>query len=391
MENFNFYAPTYFEFGKGAESNVGSLVKKFGGTKVLLHYGGGSIKKNGVYDSVVKSLNESQIPFVELGGVYPNPKSGLVYEGIELCRREGVDFILAAGGGSTIDSSKAIALGVPYEGDFWDFFGTGRIVEEALPIGTVLTIAAAGSEGSPNVVITNEKNLMKWSSRGDVLRPKFSVLNPEFTTSLPIYQTACGITDIFVHICERYFTNTKNVEITDRFCEAVMLTLLNEAPKLMADPKNYEARANVMWAGMTAHNNICGVGRSQDWGSHALEHEISALYDCPHGAGLAVICPAWMEYAMAHDVDRFAQFAVRVFGCPMDFGCPENTAREGIRRFRSFLTSIGMPQRLAEFGVKAEDVPGIVEHFLAGNPNKTVGGFIKVGGTEAREIYESCL
>lgn len=391
MENFDFYSPTYFDFGRGKESNVGQLVKRFGGTKVLLHYGGGSIKKNGAYDAVVKSLKESQIPFTELGGVYPNPKSGLVYEGIELCRKECVDFILAVGGGSTIDSSKAIALGVPYNGDFWDFFGKGRIVEEALPVGTVLTIAAAGSEGSPNVVITHEKDSMKWSSKGDVLRPKFSVLNPEFTATLPVYQTACGITDIFVHICERYFTNTENVEITDRFCEAVMLTLINEAPKLMANPQNYEARANVMWAGMTAHNNICGVGREQDWGSHALEHEISALYDCPHGAGLAVIAPTWMEYVMEHNINRFAQFAVRVFGCSMNFENPKETAKEGIRRFRNFLKSIGMPQHLSEFGVKEEEIPAIVEHFLAGNENKTVGAFVKVGKKEALDIYRNSI
>ncbi len=391
MESFNFYSPTYFDFGKGTESNAGQLVRQFGGSKVLLHYGGGSIKKNGAYDAVVASLNESKIPFVELGGVYPNPKSGLVYEGIETCRREGIDFILAVGGGSTIDSSKAIALGVPYDGDFWDFFGSGKIVEKALPIGTVLTIAAAGSEGSPNVVITNESNLMKWSAKGDVLRPKFSILNPEFTVTLPIYQTASGITDIFVHICERYFTNTENVEITDRFCEAVMLTLINESPKLLRDPRDYEARANIMWAGMTAHNNICGVGREQDWGSHALEHEISALYDCPHGAGLAVICPAWMEYVMEHNINRFAQFAVRVFGCSMNFENPKETAFEGIRRFRNFLVSIGMPQHLSEFGVKESEIPKIVEHFLAGNDNKTVGEFVKLGKEEAGNIYQSCL
>lgn len=222
MDNFNFYSPTYFAFGKGKEAKVGALVKRFGGSKVLLHYGGGSVKTNGVFDSVTKSLEEAGIPYVELGGVKPNPRSGLVYEGIELCRKEGVDFVLAVGGGSTIDSAKAIAAGVVYEGDFWDYYRTNMAVNRALPIGTVLTIAAAGSEGSGDSVITNEENMLKWAASGDALRPKFSVLNPAFTCTLPAYQTACGITDIMVHVCERYFTNTKNVETTDRLCEAVL-------------------------------------------------------------------------------------------------------------------------------------------------------------------------
>ena len=336
MENFDFYSPTYFAFGKGKEKEVGALVKRFGGSKVLLHYGGGSVKKNGVYDSVVKSLNEAGIPFVELGGVQPNPKSGLVYEGIELCRKEKIDFILAIGGGSAIDSAKAIALGVPYDGDFWDFYGTGKEIEAALPVGTVLTIAAAGSEGSDASVITHEETLLKWATGGDLLRPKFSVLNPEFTCTLPAYQTACGITDIMIHVLERYFTNTKDVEITDRLCEAVLKAMIEEAPKVMSDLTNYEARANIMWTGMIAHNNVIGVGREQDWGTHDVEHELSARYDCAHGAGLAVISPAWMKYVYNHDVNRFAQFAVRVWGCDMNFADPEITALEGIARFESF-------------------------------------------------------
>lgn len=391
MDNFEFYAPTFFQFGRESEKKTGDLLKRFGGTKALLHYGGGSIKKNGVYDAVVASLNEAGIPFVELGGVCPNPKSGLVYEGIELCKKENIDFILAVGGGSTIDSAKAIALGAKYDGDFWDFFGTGKMPQEAIPIGVVLTIAAAGSEGSPNAVITNESNKMKWSVKGEVLRPRFSILNPQFTQTLPAYQTACGITDIMAHICERYFTNTKDVEITDRLCEAVMQTLIAEAPKLMENPDDYEARANVMWAGMIAHNNLCGVGREQDWGSHALEHEISALYECAHGAGLAVICPAWMDYVMGHNIQRFAQFAVRIWGCSMNFEHPEETAKDGVRRFRSFLALIGMPSKLSEFGVKEEEIPTIVEHLLAGNENKQVGKFVQVGKKEAEEIYRACL
>lgn len=384
MDNFNFYSPTYFAFGKGKEAEVGALVKRFGGTKVLLHYGGGSIKTNGVYDGVTKSLNEAGIPFVELGGVKPNPRSGLVYEGIELCRKEGVDFVLAVGGGSSIDSAKAIAAGVLYDGDFWDYYQYGKPVDKALPIGTVLTIAAAGSEGSGDSVITNESNLLKWGASGDGMRPKFSVLNPEFTCSLGAYQTACGITDIMVHVIERYFTNTKNVETTDRLCEAVLKAMIEEAPKVMANLQDYEARANIMWAGMVAHNNIVGVGRAQDWASHDIEHELSAFYDCAHGAGLAVICPAWMKYVYKHDVNRFAQFAVRVWGCDMNFADPEITALEGIARWERFLKSIGMPLSFAEIGAKEEDIPKMVEHL---GVRGGIGGFVRIGDKEAEDIF----
>ena len=388
MENFNFYSPTYFAFGKGKESEVGALIKRFGGTKVLLHYGGGSIKKNGVFDSVTKSLNEAKIPYVELGGVKPNPRSGLVYEGIELCRKEKVDFILAVGGGSAIDSAKAIALGVPYEGDFWDFYSTNKSVEKAIPLGTVLTIAAAGSEGSGDSVITNEQTMLKWAAGGDALRPKFSVLNPEFTCTLPAYQTACGITDIMIHVCERYFTRTKDVEITDRLCEAVLKTMIEESPKVMQNPNNYEARANIMWAGMVAHNNVVGVGRAQDWASHDIEHELSAKYDCAHGAGLAVIAPAWMKFVYKTDIDRFAQFAVRVWGCDMNFANPEITAREGITRFEIFLKSIGMPITFAELGAKEEDIPYMVSQL---GKRAGVGNFVKIGAKEAEEIFRLAL
>ena len=388
MENFNFYSPTYFAFGKGKEAEVGALVKRFGGSKVLLHYGSGSVKRNGVFDSVARSLAEAQIPYIELGGVKPNPRSGLVYEGIELCRKEKIDFILAVGGGSTIDSAKAIALGVPYDGDFWDFYRTKTPVTKAIPVGTVLTIAAAGSEGSGVTVITNEENMLKWSASGDVLKPKFSVLNPEFTCTLPAYQTACGITDIMIHVCERYFTNTADVEITDRLCEAVFKAVITEAPKVMKDLTNYQARANIMWAGMVAHNNIVGVGRDQDWASHALEHELSALYDCAHGAGLAVIAPAWMKFVYKHDVNRFAQFAVRVWGCDMNFADPEITALEGIDRFEKFLVSIGMPITLAQLGAKEEDIPKMVEKLFT---RDFVGRFVKLGAKEAEAIYRLAL
>lgn len=384
MQNFDFYSPTYFAFGKSKEKETGTLVKRFGGTKVLLHYGGGSIKKNGAYDSVVRSLNEAGIPFVELGGVKPNPRSGLVYEGIELCRKEGVDFILAVGGGSSIDSAKAIALGVPYEGDFWDFYETDRIVTEALPVGTVLTIAAAGSEGSSGSVITKEESLLKWSAGGDAIRPKFSILNPEYTCTLGAYQTACGITDILVHVMERYFTNTRHVETTDRVCEAIMNSVITEAPKVMGNLQDYEARANIMWAGMIAHNNIAGVGREQDWATHDMEHELSAFYDCAHGAGLAVLSPAWMKYVYKQDVMRFAQFAVRVWGCSMDFADPERTALEGIARWEHFLQSIGMPLSFEDLGAREEDIPKMVEHL---SKRGGIGRFVRILDKEAEDIF----
>lgn len=390
MEDFRFYSPTYFCFGRDSEKNIGELVKRFGGNKVLIHYGGGSIKKNGVYDRVVDSLKKAAIPYVELGGVLPNPRSGLVYTGIELCRKEGVDFVLAVGGGSAIDSAKAIALGVPYSGDFWDYYKADKPVEVALPMATVLTIAAAGSEGSPDTVITNEDGMYKWAAHGEALRPKFSILNPESTCSLSAYQTACGITDIMAHVCERYFTNTKNVEITDRLCEGILKAMIEESPKVITDLEDYEARANIMWAGMVAHNNICGVGRGQDWNSHNLEHELSSTYDVAHGAGLAVLMPNWMKYVMDHDVNRFAQFAVRVWDCDMNFADPEITAEEGIGRFRQFLTSIGMPATFKEIGAKEEDITAMLDHLFTGG-KKVLPGFVNLERKDAESIYRLAL
>ena len=384
MENFNFYSPTEFVFGRERENECGKYVKKYGGTKVFIHYGSGSAVRSGLLDRVKKSLDAENIPYVELGGVQPNPRDTKIYEGIELCRREGVDFILSVGGGSCIDSSKGIALGVPYDGDFWDFYGTGKPVEKALPIGTVLTIAAAGSEGSGASVVTKEEGMLKRDTGSDLLRPRFSVLNPELTCTLPAYQTACGATDIMAHVFERYFTNTPEVEITDRLCEAVLLTMIKEVPRVIADPCNYEARANIMWAGTVAHNDIVGVGRSQDWNSHKIEHELSGLYDCAHGAGLAVVMPAWMEFTMSHNVMRFAQAAVRIWGCQMNFENPEETAKEGIRAFRRFLRSIGMPINFAELDAKEEDIPVLVEKLGLGD-GKT-GGFVQLTSADVAEI-----
>lgn len=385
MENFNFYSPTEFVFGKDRENECGKYVHKFGGTKVLLHYGSSSAKKSGLLDRVTQSLKKENIEFIELGGVQPNPHDSLVYKGIELCKKENIDFILAVGGGSVIDSAKAIAMGVPYEGDFWDFY-SGKKPKEALSIGTVLTIAAAGSEGSGDSVITKEEGMLKRGASGDCIRPKFSILNPQLTCTLPAYQTACGATDIMAHIFERYFTNTQEVEVTDRLCEALLLTMIKETPRVIADPNNYAARANIMWAGMVAHNNIVGVGREQDWNSHGIEHELSALYDCAHGAGLAVIMPSWMEYVMHHDVMRFAQVATRVWGCQMNFSQPEETAKEGIKRFRQFLHSIGMPINFKELGAKESDIPQLVKTFGIGDGE--TGGFVHLKANDIANIYK---
>lgn len=385
MNNFQFYSPTEIVFGEGTEKECGKYVKKYGGTKVLVHYGSGSAKRSGLLDRVCDSLKAEGIEYVLLGGVQPNPRDTKIYEGIELCRKENVDFILSVGGGSCIDSSKAIALGVPYDGDFWDFYGTGKPVEEALPIGTVLTIAAAGSEGSGATVVTKEEGMLKRDCVSDKLRAKFSVLNPALTQTLPAYQTACGATDIMAHVFERYFTNTTEVEITDRLCEAVLLTMVKETPRVIEDPNNYQARANIMWAGMVAHNDIVGVGRDQDWNSHGIEHELSGLYDCAHGAGLAVIMPSWMEFVYKHNPMRFAQMAVRVWGCEMNFDAPEVTAMEGIKKFRSFLKSIGMPINFEELGAKEEDIPALVDKFGLGD-GKT-GGFVQLSSEDVAKIY----
>lgn len=389
MENFNFYSPTYFAFGKDRESDCGELVKRFGGSKVLIHYGGGSVVRSGLLDRVKASLSLSGLEFITLGGVMPNPRSGLVYEGIELCKKEKIDFVLAVGGGSTIDSAKAIAAGVVYEGDFWDFY-QGKRIENALPVGTVLTIAAAGSEGSPDSVITNEDGMIKRGASGDAIRPKFSILNPALTETLPAYQTACGITDIIAHLYERYLTNSKNVEVTDRLIESLILTMKSEAKKVMANLTDYEARANIMWAGMVAHNNIVGVGRSQDWTSHQIEHELSAVYDCAHGAGLAVTMPAVFTYNLSHDVMRFAQIAVRVWGCEMDFDNPERTAREGIEALRSFLISIGMPRNFEELGAREEDIEKMAYTCCYGKGNESgmIGGFVPINQKDVEEIYK---
>lgn len=387
MNHFTFYSPTLFAFGDGEEQHTGALVKRFGGTKALLVYGSGSVKRNGAYAAVTGSLQKAGIPFAELSGIQANPRSGKVYEGIELVRREGCDFLLALGGGSVIDTAKAIGFGAGYHGDFWDFFTGEAAIETTLPVGVVLTIAAAGSEGSDSCVITQEEGNLKWGCpKTDLIRPKFAVLNPRFTCSLPAYQIACGAVDMLAHICERYFTNTPDVGLTDRLCEALLKTILDAAPKAVTLPEDTASHADLMWAGMLAHNNLCGTGRVQDWASHQIEHELSAFYDCAHGAGLAVVLPAWMDYVCGHDPMRFARFAVNVFGCEMNFARPETTAREGIARLRDFFRALGMPTTLSEVDGNPADIPAMVAHRSEKPGGFPFGNFVPVTPADMEAI-----
>lgn len=390
MNNFTFYSPTEFVFGKGTEMQTGELVRKYGASKVLIVYGGGSVVRSGLLERVRQTLAQTGIPCLELGGVQPNPIDTKVYEGIDLCRREGVDFVLAVGGGSVIDAAKAIAAGVPYEGDFWDFYIQKATVSSALKVAVVLTIPAAGSEGSGNSVITKVSTLQKMSLRApELLRPRFSIMNPELTFTLPPYQTAAGIVDMMAHIMERYFTNTADTEIADRLCEGTLKAIITEAPRVMADPKDYGARANIMWSGMIAHNGTCGVGNEEDWASHFMEHEISALYDVTHGAGLAVIFPAWLTWMASHHVEKVAQYAARVWDVPVSEDL-KAMALEGVARLKSFFTSIGMPVNFAQLGVEHPDIELLVEHLHA-NKGEQVGCYVRLGRKETREIYELAL
>ena len=387
MENFNFHSPTRYVFGKDTELEVGKLTKELGAKKVLLHFGGQSAEKSGLLSRIRQQLTKSEVSYVELGGVVPNPRDDLVYKGIALCKKENVDLVLCVGGGSVIDSGKAIAMGVPYAGDFWDIYEEKAEPVEALPVGVVLTIPAAGSEGSPASVITKMDGLLKRAYNGDILRPKFAVLNPVLTYTLPAYQTACGAADIVAHVFERYVTKVKGVDFTDRLCEAVLGSIIKNIPIAIKEPENYEARANIMWASTLAHNDIVGLGRIPDWSSHLIEHELSALYDVAHGAGLAVILPAFFRYQYKHDVMLFAQLAVRVFGVEMDFQNPEWTALKGIDCLETFFKSIGMPTTFKELGAKEEDIPILTEKCVLNNGDK-MGYFHPITREEIAEIYK---
>lgn len=390
MNNFIFYSPTEFVFGKDTEAQTGTLVRKYGARKVMIVYGGGSVVKSGLLDRVKQSLLETGTAFCEMGGVQPNPIDTKVYEGIALCRKEGADMMLAVGGGSVIDTAKAIAAGVPYEGDFWDFYIGKAVVQNALKVGVVLTIPAAGSEGSGNSVITKVETLQKMSLRTlKWLRPVFAVMNPELTYTLPPFQTACGIADMMVHIMERYFTNTTDVEISDRMCEGALVAIIKEAYRVKANPTDYGARANIMWSGTIAHNGTCGVGCEEDWASHFLEHEVSALYDVTHGAGLAVIVPAWMTFMVEHNPKKIAQFANRVFDVP-ESDDVEETARTGIARLKHFFHYMGLPVNFRELGVEHPDIDRLVEN-LHRNKGELVGNYVKLTKEYSREIFRLAL
>lgn len=387
MNNFTFYSPTEFVFGKDTEKKTGELIKKYHGTKALIVYGRGSVIRSGLLQRIKDLLDKAGIIHVELGGIQPNPTDPKVYEGIELGRREQVDFLLPVGGGSVIDTAKAIAAGIPYEGDFWDFYIGHAVPQEALRIGVVLTIPAAGSEGSGNSVITKLDGLKKLSLRTpELLRPAFAVMNPELTYTLPAWQTACGITDMMAHIMERYFTNTEDTEVPDRMCEGTLKAIIHEAARVMNNPSDYGARANLMWAGMIAHNGTCGVGCEEDWSSHFLEHEVSALYNVTHGAGLAVIFPAWLTYMADHHTKKTAQYAVRVWDVP-ESGDLRTMSLEGVSRLKSFLHSIGMPVTFKELGIEHPDIDLLVKKFHE-NKGERVGNYFPLDSKASRKIYE---
>lgn len=390
MENFTYCTPTRYVFGRGAENSAGEMSSDMLGKKVLIVYGKGSVVRSGLLDRVKKSLADASVEWTELGGIEPNPVDKPVYEGIEICRTAGVTGILAVGGGSAIDTAKAIAAGVPYDGDFWDFWAGRAVVEKALPVGVVLTIPAAGSEGSGNSVITRLDGMHKISLRTDkALRPLFALMNPELTFTLPPFQTACGIADMMAHIMERYFSPTPEVEITDRVAEGVLLAIIEEAPKVMAKPDDYEARANIMWSGTLAHNGICGTGRREDWVSHFMEHEISAVYGVTHGAGLAVVFPAWLTFMAGHRPEKIAQFARRVMGVTAS-GDTYADAIEGISRLRNFYSSIGLPVTMKELGVENPDIELLVNK-LHENKGETFGGYMTLTRRETPEIYRLML
>ncbi len=356
MKDFNFYAPTRVVFGRESEARLPELVKQYGATKVLVHYGGGSARRSGLLDKVEQMLSEAGIDFVELGGVVPNPLLSKVREGIDLCRREGVDFILAVGGGSVIDSSKAIGYGVPYEGDVWDFWDGKAVPQTAMPVGVVLTIPAAGSEMSSSAVITQDEGMLKRGINSDLCRCKFAIMNPERTYTLPPYQTAAGATDIMMHTMERYFSKYEDATLTDAIAEALLRTVKDAVVEVLRDPEDYRNRAAIMWASSLSHNDLTECGLEKDFASHRLEHELSGLFGVTHGAGLAAIWGSWARYVMDKHIARFAKFAVNVMGVTNDFTDPRQTALRGIEATERFFEQIGMPTNIpALIGREATD------------------------------------
>lgn len=387
MLNFEYCNPTKVIFGKDMHKTVGERIKPYS-DKILLHYGGQSIKKYGIYDDVVRSLKESGVEFIELGGVKPNPRLSLVYEGIKLVRENNIGFILAVGGGSVIDSAKAIAMGVPYEGDVWNFYDGTDTPKESIPLATILTIPAAGSESSPDTVITNEEKQLKLGATSESLRPVFSILNPEFCFTLPQKQIGFGVCDIMAHIMERYFTNTLHVDLADKLCEATLKTVINNGRKLMKDQRDYDTWSEVMWSSSFAHNGLLGMGRIQDWASHGIEHELSAIYDIAHGEGLAIVFPAWMKYVYKTNVNMFVQFAVKVFDVDLSFRESDEIVLEGIRRLESFFKEMGLPTRLKDVHIGQEHLEEMARKAVMRGP---IGGLKKLDYEDVLAIYKLVL
>lgn len=387
MNNFVYTNPTTIFFGRGMEEKVGKQVALIT-EKVLLHYGGQSAQKSGLLDQVRRSLEAAGVACFELGGVQPNPRLELVYEGVKICKENGIGLVLAVGGGSVIDSAKAIACGAPNTDDVWDYFIGKAQPKAVLPVATVLTIPGAGSESSDSLVITNEKTTEKLGYGDRRVRPVFSILNPEYTFTLPPYHTATGVADAFVHVWERYFTNTRNVDVTDRLCEAVMRSLIKFGPMALQTPDDYDIRAEIMWACKMAHDGTLGVGREEDWSTHNIEHELSALYDVAHAAGLTVVGPAWMQYVYPHDKNRFAQFAVRVFDVEYDYAHPERTILAGIERLKIFFKEIGLPTTLRELGVQDKSMCANIAKSAATHGGGSLGYFVTLKEDDICKILE---
>lgn len=389
INDFNFYAPTRIVFGKTAEQQIGALVASQHGSKVLIHYGGGSAERSGLLNIVREQLRQAGISFVELGGVVPNPMLSKVYEGIDLCRREQVDFILAVGGGSVIDSAKAIGYGVPYDGDVWDFWDSKGVPQACLPIGVVLTIPAAGSEMSSSTVITKDDGLVKRGFNCDLCRCRFAVMNPERTYTLPPYQTAAGATDIMMHTMERYFSKYEDMTLTDAIAEALLRTVKDSVLAVMEHPDDYRNRAQIMWAGSLAHNDLTECGTEKDFATHKLEHELSALFSVTHGAGLAALWPSWARYVKDKHLSRFVRFAVNVMGVENDFAHPDETAEKGIRAVEDFYHKIGMPTNIHELlgrEITDDEIEEMVEKCSRGG-TLTLGAMEKIGTDDMRAIY----
>lgn len=388
MENFTFCSPTEFIFGRGVQSQTGKALASRGASKVMIVYGSERIRTNGLLGEIEKSLTEAGIPYVEFGGIQPNPTADSVYKGIAMAVEQSVDFILAVGGGSPIDAAKAIALGAVYPGDFWDFYGGEAVPQFALPVGVVLTIPAAGSEGSGNSVITNEKTHQKISVRYPrMLRPRFAIMNPELTMSLPWEQTAYGIVDMLAHIFERYFSNTPGTQLVDAYSEAIMRDIMDQAMTLRMDPENYDARADIMWAGTLAHNGLCGVGKQEDWSSHRLEHEISAFYGVAHGAGLAVMIPAWMEFCARRNPDKLWRFAINVMSVNPAGKDTDEIIDEGISELKNFYHDLGLTTNLKQLIGEEPDIDKMVKS-LERNVGKTLGCYVPLSMQDCAEIYQ---